>query len=269
MHNINKIAAVALTAFSLLAIAPAANASLIGLYTYNNASNLGLDSSGKGNNLVNSGSTAATIGVYGGGLNLNGGSALLAASGTLAGLPTGDSSYTITSWINPTVSGIGGVVGWGNYFANNQVVAFRMNGDNSMHNYWWANDLTATVSTNLAAGDGADGWHFVAATYDAASHFEAIYIDNVLVSSRFAWDLNAQGMNFAVGKTVGDEYFNGQMDNTAIFNQSLSASQLLTVSRNDFSAFGVNAVPEPTSLLLLAIGAAAAVGARRRSKRVV
>ena len=267
MKIINKISAALIASLSLLAIAPAANAGLIGLYTYDNAANLGLDKSGMGNNLVNSGSVAAAGGVYGGGLNLNGGSALLAASGTLNGLPVGDSSYSITSWINPTTSGVGGIVGWGNYNNTNQVVAFRMNGDTQLHNYWWDNDLTGNASVNLTTGNGSAGWHFVAATYDAATHVNSIFIDGVQVATRLGYGLNAKGMNFAVGKTVGTEYFNGQMDNTAIFNQSLTAAQLLAVSKNDFSAFGVANVPEPTSLLLLAVGAAALTGARRRAKR--
>jgi hypothetical protein len=73
MQTIKKLTAALLAAASLLAISPAANAGLIALYTYDNAANLGLDTSGKGNKLLNSGSVAA-------------------ASGTLAGLPTGDSS---------------------------------------------------------------------------------------------------------------------------------------------------------------------------------
>ncbi len=267
MPIINKVTAALLASLTLLAVAPAANASLIGLYTYDNAANLGQDKSGMGNNLVSSGSVGAATGVYGGGLNLNGSSALFGVNGTLNGLPTGDSSYSITSWINPTVSGSGGIVGWGNYGATNQVVAFRMAGDTAVHNYWWANDLTGNASVNLTTGNGTAGWHFVAATYDAATHVNAIYIDGVKVADRNGYGLNAQAMNFAVGKTVNDEYFNGQMDNTAIFNQALTAAQLATISRNDFSAFGVANVPEPTSLLLLAVGAAALTGARRRAKR--
>lgn len=141
-----------------------------------------------------------------------------------------------------------------------------MNGDMGLHNYWWDNDLSGTASTNLTTGDGADGWHFVAATFDNVSHYQAIYIDGVLAGSRFAWGLNAQASNFFVGKTVGNEFFNGQLDNTAIFNQALSMAQLQAISSNDFSAFGV--VPEPGSMLLLAVGAAAFAGSRRRKQRV-
>ena len=73
-------------------------------------------------------------------------------------------------------------------------------------------------------------------------------------------------MNFAVGRTVGNEFFDGQMDDTAIFNTALSLAQLNVVATNNFAAFGVAAVPEPGSVLLLAIGALAVAGASRRRK---
>lgn len=76
-----------------------------------------------------------------------------------------------------------------------------------------------------------------------------------------------QAGNFAVGRTVGSEFFQGQLDNTAIFNQALDATQLRTVMAGDFSQFGVAAVPEPGSVLLacVALAALAGVGRRRRS----
>lgn len=111
MTAVAKLTAALIACATLMTVAPAAQAGLVALYTYDNAANLGQDSSGKGNSLLNYGSVAATAGVYGGGLDLNGSSALKAASGTLPGLPTGDASYSITSWINPTTSGGGGIAG--------------------------------------------------------------------------------------------------------------------------------------------------------------
>lgn len=256
---------------TLAAIAPA-QAGLIALYNYDNAANLGLDSSGKGNNLVaNYGTPASVVGKYGSAVDLNANAALVSASGTLAGLPTGGSSYTIASWINPDTAGVGnagGIVGWGSYGSNNQVVAFRMNNDNQLHNYWWANDLTATAPVNLTTGAGGSGWHFVAATYDASTHLNAIYIDGAMISSRYGYGLNATGTNFAVGKTVNSEFFDGQLDNTAIFDLALSASQLGKIAANDYSEFGVSAnVPEPETLMLMGLGMMGLIASRRRRRQ--
>ena len=266
MAIVTKFTAILLSCAALL-IAPSAHAGLIALYTYDNVSNLGLDSSGKGNNLnsLNSTPTSAT-GVYGSAVNFNGGNALYSTSGTLNGLPTGNSSYTISSWINPTASSTRGIVGWGNYGNTNQVNALRLNGDLGLINYWWDRDLTATAPANLVTGSGTAGWHFVAATYDAATGVNSIFIDGALASTRTTSGPNVQGLNFAVGRTYANEYFYGQMDNTAIFDQALTLAQLNTIAANNFSQFGVGAVPEPSSVLLLGIGAMAVFGVSRRKK---
>jgi hypothetical protein len=271
MPSFKHVAAGLVAGVLMGALAPAAHASLIGLYTFDNATNLGLDSSGNGNNLIGSWSApTAVAGKFGGGVNLNGNSALVSASGTLVGLPAGNSSYTIASWINATTAGgdnAGGIVGWGNYGTTNQVVAFRMNGNTALHNYWWDNDLTANAGVDLTVGSGADGWHFVAATFDAVTGVNDIYVDGVLRANRTAGGLDAGSGNFAIGKTVNNEFFNGQMDNTAIFNQALTQAQLQKIASNDFSQFTSANVPEPESLLLVAIGMAGLVFGRRRRAR--
>lgn len=260
-----KSVAVVLALAGALAITPVANATLIGLYTYDNAANLGQDHSGNNNHLIHAG--AATTGVYGGGLNLNGTNALFSASGTLVGLPTGNSSYTITSWFNPTFSGSRGIIGWGTYGQYNSVNAIRMHHDNSLYNYWWGNDLYGTTPSSLTAGNGSAGWHFVAATYDAATGLHQMSVDGTLVASRQTSGLNATGVNFAIGKSYANEYFYGQLDNTAIFNTALTNAQLRTVSLNDFSAFTANSVSAPAGMALFTLSLAAVALRRRQGKR--
>ena len=254
--NNTRLSLLLSVAMVALFAATAAQASLVALYNYNLPGDLGHDSSANGNNLNLSGNVLSGTGKYGSGLELNGSNAtLVSGNGTLINLPTGNSSYTIATWMNADTAGnggAGGMIGWGNYGAVNEVTAFRMNGTSSLHSYWWANDLTGYPGIDLTTGSGSAGWHYAAVTYDAVSMLNAMYLDGVLVSSRYASGHNAAGANFAIGKTVGNEYFDGQLDDTAIFNQALTGAQINTIMAGNFSAFGVNSVPEPGSLVLTA-----------------
>lgn len=133
-------------------------------------------------------------------------------TGTVPQLPVGNSPYTIEAWIKPNVMNSGGIIGWGNYGVNNQVNALRLTA-NGVHNYWWFNDLTATV------GDLTDGWHHVAASYDVVTGVRKIYVDGVVRASAPAANHNVTtNGNFAIGKTVNQEYFDGQIDEVRVWN---------------------------------------------------
>lgn len=178
---------------------------------------------------------------------MNGNSTL---TGTLTGLPIGDSSYTLASWIYSTGGNeAGGIIGFGNYGSLNQVNAFRLNGFNGLHSYWWANDLSASSPLTFL-----NGWNHVATTYDAVTDFRSIYINGNLVASATMTGVNAQPTNFAIGKTYSNEYFSGYLDDTAIFNESLNINQILDIKAGDFSEFGItNGVPEPNHIAFFAI----------------
>jgi hypothetical protein len=96
---------------------------------------------------------------------------------TNSNYPIGNSPYTIETWFKTTVNAGNGLIGWGNYGTVNQVNALRTAG-NAIHNYWWANDLTANASPiNILDGN----WHHTAATYDGTTR--RIYIDGILKAS--------------------------------------------------------------------------------------
>jgi len=212
-----------------LSMAPAAQAALVGYWTYDNGGNLGQDSSPQGNDLVASGTPtqAAGGGVFGSALELNGTNAILVPSGGFpTGVPTGGSSYTVSTWFNPdSAANNGGMVGWGNYGSNGQTNCTRMNGTNRIHAYWWNNDLGTPDVGNLVTGNPPAGWHHVINTYNASTTEQRIYIDGVQVAARTAAAPNVGAANFAVGKTFGTEYFDGRLDDTAIYDTTISANQ--------------------------------------------
>lgn len=199
-------------------------------YAFDDGGNLGLDSSGTGNNLTANAGTPTFFanGNIGGALDLRGTNASLAMPGLAfpTDVPTGGSAYTTSTWINP--SGGGGWLGWGNFGAGSQVNAVRMNGSNSVLNYWWGNDLNANAGFNLETGDPPSGWHHVVATYDPTlgSNQHKIYIDGVLAAQRSASGLNAAANNFRVGVTNNGEWFNGLLDELLIYPRALSTEEI-------------------------------------------
>ena len=111
-----------------------ARAGLVAYWPFNSAPALGTDVAG-GSVLSATGATFAASGKFGGGLALSGASQFL--SGTVNNLPIGNSSYTQSAWIKPNVLGAQGIVGWGNYGALRQVIAFRLfDSGNGFRHYW-------------------------------------------------------------------------------------------------------------------------------------
>ncbi len=205
-----------------------AQAALVGYWAFDNSANLGFDSSAQANHLVGSGTpTYDPAGRFGGALSLDGpaqSDMLVPSSGFPTGIPTGGSSYTISAWIKPDVGGNLGIVGWGNYGSGSQVNAFRMDGTNALHNYWWSNDLNSGAA--LQSGDLLTGWHHVAVTYDAGTGRQQMFVDGIQRSSRIAAAPNVGQANFAIGRTVSPEFFDGLLDDVAIFNNALSTDQV-------------------------------------------
>ena len=177
------------------------------------------------NGTLTNGATFDT-GKYGQGFSLSGASQHVALP-TSSQIPIGDSAYTLSAWINPDVAGASGIIGFGNYGANNQVNALRLSGNFGsnigFYNYWWGNDLQAGTTTPVGSG-----WHHVAATYDGTTR--QIIFDGVVIGSDTPTGHNVpSASNFRIGSTNGGEFFDGGLDEVAVYNRALSLTEIQAI----------------------------------------
>ncbi len=180
-------------------------------------------------NGVSSNSGYSSAGKFGGALYLNGSTTLTTLSGAFPSrLPTGTNAYTIAVWekADTNCPNNGGFVGWGNEDtseANN----LRLNGPNSVDNYWWANDF---VVSGLAANPMDGNWHSIVATWNGTTR--TIYVDGTAVGSQIPTMPNVMGLDFVVGATIGDVDFKGWLENLLITTNALTPPQITTYQGN-------------------------------------
>jgi hypothetical protein len=230
--------------------------------------NLEADSSGNSYNLTEQGSGIGfdPLALGGAGAATFNGSGFFNFGESFPGLlPTLSSSYSITAWINPGLISPSayGIIGWGNYFNQDQTNAFRTDSNGGIVNYSWSDDnVYDPPGFNVYDGQ----WHFVAVTFDNTSGNRYLYIDPVtsgLVphldtpnNTPFNDHLNVGAANFAIGKTCDcDLLYTGEMSQVEVFNTALTSSQIDAL-----------ASPEPGTLVL-AIPAIGLMWLRRRSTR--
>jgi hypothetical protein len=137
-------------------------------------------------------------------------------------LPSGNNSYTLEAWIKPEVMGDRGILGWGSWGTQSSVNALRLMGNGSIRHYWWSNDLDVNVG-NLADGN----WHHVAATFDGTTR--SVYVDGILKGSDVPrpHKVPVRAKNVRIGSTNNGEYFQGSIDDVAIWNRALTQSELV------------------------------------------
>ena len=216
-----------------LSLFSSAHAELVAYWPFNDSGSLGSDSVG-GSALVATGASFTLNGKFGGGVALNGSSQFL--SGTVNNLPTGNSTYTQSAWFKPTVLGSQGIVGWGGYGGTRQVIALRLyNSGNGFSHYWWEADLVVTgLATNFLDGN----WHHVATTYDGTTR--RIYLNGAQVASDVPGSNNATAANFRIGSTNNSEFFNGTLDDVALYNNALSAAEVQSLASGGSPLKGPN-----------------------------
>ncbi len=207
----------------------------VGYWQFNDSADLGLDSSGLGNNLTTASGTPtfSSAGMFGGALYLDGNSTMTTLSGAFPiDVPTNGAPYTIAVWekIAAGCPNNGGFVGWG---ANDTSEGnnFRLNGPNSVDDYWYANDF---IVNDLATNPMDGNWHAVAVTWDGTN--QIMYVDGVNVGTRTPTGPDVQPVNFVVGKTTADVNFTGWLEDLLIANVALTPADIAVFQAGEWSA---------------------------------
>ncbi len=279
-----------------MTVSPAAG-DLVGLWRFDDPSTPGADSSAKGNTLYPHGDAKVILGSAGfGGV---GGAGSFDGSGDyfgieydtvagsheyfdryLSGIPVGNAPYTISAQIKRADADVltaVGIVGWGLYGSGNPTMNHFLVGSygGALANQWWAADLQRSWSDadpDIVL-DQSEFTH-VAVVYDpTASPERFLYAaGGQLGTGDNPVDHQTTTQTFRIG-VVGPtwQYWKGQLDDIAVFNEALTLSQLATIGCGDFSAFGVAGgclvgIPEPSSFVLtmLALTGWASVCHRRQ-----
>jgi autotransporter-associated beta strand protein len=207
----------------------------------------GVDSSGNGNNLTYGNPTAGEFGQPGALAGDADTAITLDGTDQYASIPSdvfqfpGGGDQTFETWFKTTSSGVilsvtgnGSVPGvTGNF--NGWVPALYVGTDGKVYaSMFWHG---ATGDQVVSSGTYNDGnWHYVADVYSGGT--ESLYIDGSLVGTRSGdsqSDFNGGrysyylGTGFTNGWTATNTswfYFNGSLDDTAVYNTSLSAATI-------------------------------------------
>ena len=173
------------------------------------------DISGNNNNGTISGTTPYSSGYF----TFNGVDSLIGQFSSVAGIPTGNQSYTISAWVQiADKTNEGGIAGWGNYGTTNAVNAFRLT-STGLANYWWANDYAAT--TNLNTGST---WYYLTVTYNGTYRLAYVNTSPIGYPGQFATGHNVpSATNLTVGKTnnTNAEWFKGKISQVLIYNTDI------------------------------------------------
>ena len=227
---------------------PPAGTTLTGLaayWSFDSSSNFNVPDVGGSTLTKGNGASWSASGKFGGALSLNGGSQSLYDTSSPSYLPVGNSSYTQSVWFKPdVVSGNGGLVGWGDYFSSRRVNALRLyQNSGGFRHYWWGADLDCTgAQCPISTGT----WYHVASTWDGTTR--KLFVNGVLKRSDTPGANNATAANFHIGKTCCSEFFNGLIDDVAIYTRALSAEEVAELANSSISTPTNSAVPSVSGI---------------------
>jgi hypothetical protein len=176
--------------------------------------------------------------------------------------------FTLETWVNTTSESLTGTAAWhGNGLIWSDVSGLRDDFTLAMLNNRVSFSIVEevyTITGDTVINDGR--WHHIVATRDiiGANSTVAIWVDGVLDVTRTVANNDAlrDNPNIVIGgNPLDSRYFNGKMDEVALYNAVLSEERILTHYRQGL-------VPAPSALLTAFMGVipGATLLLRRRRK---
>ena len=201
--------------------------------SYPGSGTIWYDLSGNSNNVTmqNSGSISYTS--TGGAYFTTGSNGYFSKAST-TGVPTGNSNYTLSAWVQlASWPGSGGIIGIGSAWGtSNAVNALRTNGTNSYYNYWWGNDLLATSSLSPATQ-----WFNVVAKFDGTTR--SVLVNGSQISADTPSGHNVTTSTLVIAVTNTNEYLNGNIGQALIYNRALSLAEIQSNYNSIRTRYGV------------------------------
>ncbi|MEI8249115.1 MAG: LamG domain-containing protein, partial [Candidatus Taylorbacteria bacterium] len=232
----------------------------IGLYHMDDISSGSvIDSSGNNNNgSTILGSVSTVPGITGNALNFNGNGYVTDENFQPQLGPNGD--YSISAWIKPTSANTG-----------NNVIFRIVNSDGNNYGsynvgFWSNQNGDNPLSVNVYTGEAWQGgnqltanlpdftnWHLMTFTYVASTRLDTMYIDGVQAAQNTD---NGSGNEVVQRLELGGDYedasvptdisqvgalYNGGLDDLAIFNRTLSPSEVSAIYNAGLLGIGLNA----------------------------
>lgn len=249
----SKRSSAAIFSLAVALLAPGlCRADLIGLYQFDDPSNLGKDTSGHANNATNNGGIFSASGYQGGAVSLDGRAAFLQVPINVD--PSALPQMTWGAWVLPTATDpIRAILSADNAGFDRDIDIDNRGGSTSYSTFTGAGVLASGVSPSTA------NWTFVAAVYNQSANSMTFYVNGQSFNASTFFSTSETFFDIGSNPTFG-QFFSGLVDNVFVYNQALTAAQVADIRANGFSS----GVPEPAGLALLGLGGAGLIALGRR-----
>ena len=107
---------------------------------------------------------------------------------------------------------------------NGYLLKFSYNYGGTLNDVQFSTDGDDLNAPNLLT---MDNWHQITAVYDHAGGTKKIYLNGIEVASKaYSGGITANGLDLWIGRSEGDTYHSGLLDEVAIYNRSLSSDEV-------------------------------------------